>query len=103
MRKNSVLVLAAAVALFAAPAFASAPAAQDLVCPAEPTADAPDVVPADSDAAPADEADFEIEEAMNPTPIPAWCPSNRRCTFFCPEVIDCPIPECIGGWCVYEW
>jgi hypothetical protein len=100
MRKHSVLVLAAAVALLAAPAFASAPAGQELICPANATADAPDLVPADPEAAPA-EADLEIEEAMIPEPTPAFCPSDRRCTFFCPEFEKCPNWDCIGGWCVY--
>lgn len=102
MSKNSGLALAAAVALLAAPAFASTPVdLEPALCSADATAAVAEVVPEEPEAAPAEEADLEIEEAMNPEPMPAWCPTNRRCTFACPFYIDCPAPECVNGWCVY--
>lgn len=100
MRKHSLALLATVVALLAAPALATAPAADEdlLLCSATAAAEAP--VP---EAAPAEEIALEIEEAANPKPVPAWCPQNERCTFFCLDYPDCPVPQCIQGVCVYSW
>jgi hypothetical protein len=102
MRKNLIPLLAAvALLLAAAPGFATTPAADALLlCPATATAEGPELLPAE-------EVEVEEallpEEALVPDPVPAWCPYNRPCTFFCPDYQDCPPPECIGGVCVYGW
>ena len=102
MRKSLITLLAAvALLLAAAPGFATTPAADELLlCPATATAEGPAVLPAE---------EVEVEEAplpeaaLVPEPVPAWCPYNEPCTFFCLDYPDCPPPECIQGVCVYGW
>lgn len=107
MRKNLIPLLAAvALLLAAAPGFATTPAADALLlCPATATLEPAQVLPAEEaegEALLPTEALLPAEELV-PDPVPAWCPYNRPCTFFCPDYQDCPPPECIGGVCVYGW
>ncbi len=109
MRKSLLILLAVAALLLAAAPGVAAPAAGDetLLCAATGALEPAQVLPAEETEAEGEallptEALLPAEELV-PKPVPAWCPYNEPCTFFCLDYQDCPPPECINGICVYGW